>query len=140
MQLNQEDINSLSDYFIPALFQKKIDKKFEIRIFYINEKLFPMAIFSQNDQLTFIDYRNYNSDRQNRNVPFKLPNEIHNKIIQFVRNKKSNTGSIDLIYSVDDEYIFLEDNPMGQYDWVSKYCNYYIEREIFKQLTNGKNI
>ena len=45
-----------------------------------------------------------------------------------------NTGSIDLIYSLSNEYVFLEVNPQGQFDWLSKNCNYYIEKDIAELL------
>lgn len=41
-----------------------------------------------------------------------------------------NCGSIDMIYSPEGEYIFLEVNPVGQFQWLSKSCNYDIERQI----------
>jgi hypothetical protein len=47
-----------------------------------------------------------------------------------------NTGSIDLILTPNGEYFFLEINPMGQYDWLSKNCNYYIEKDIAEMLIN----
>lgn len=39
-----------------------------------------MAIFSQNDDQTKVDFRNYNINKPNRNVPFMLPNELESKI------------------------------------------------------------
>lgn len=77
--INENDINELSsnyEFIYPTLVQSKIEKKFEIRIFYIDEVFYSMAIFSQGDDKTKIDFRNYNEDMPNRNVPFKLPKEI----------------------------------------------------------------
>ena len=79
-----------------------------------------MAIFSQNDDKTKIDYRNYNDEIPNRCVPFILPEKVLDKIKQFVKISHHNTGSIDMIYSESEEYYFLEINPMGQFDWLSE--------------------
>jgi D-alanine-D-alanine ligase-like ATP-grasp enzyme len=49
---------------------------------------------------------------------------------------KLNTGSIDLIVNTTGEYIFLEVNPVGQFGMVSSPCNYYLEREIARFLSN----
>lgn len=49
-----------------------------------------------------------------------------------------NTGPIDLIRGLDDKYYFLEINPVGQYGFISKPCNYDIDYEIFNFLTNEK--
>jgi hypothetical protein len=41
---------------------------------------------------------------------------------------------VDLIYTPDGEYVFLEVNPMGQFHWLSENCNYYLEEFIANQL------
>lgn len=47
-----------------------------------------------------------------------------------------NTGSIDMIKNKNNEYIFLEVNPVGQFSMVSYPCNYYIEEKIASYLIN----
>jgi hypothetical protein len=54
-----------------------------------------MAIFSQNDKKTKIDFRNYNAIKPNRTVPFKLPIRIEEKIVKFMKLVDMNWGSID---------------------------------------------
>ena len=44
------------------------------------------------------------------------------------------SGSIDMIYSTDNIYYFLEVNPVGQFYQVSFPANYYLEKEIAKTL------
>jgi len=127
-------ITTLEDDFFPIFVQKKIDKKYEIRIFYYNGKLFPMAIFSQKDKKTAVDYRNYNTENPNKCVPVILPKEIQENLLKTLQDLNLNTCSIDFIVSKAGEYIFLEVNPMGQLDWVSKNCNYYIEKYIAEDL------
>lgn len=122
--------------FAPSLFQERIHKQYEIRIFFFMNKLYPMAILSQNDESTSLDYRNYNNLKPNRNVPVLLPSEVEKKIINFIKLSELNTGSIDVILNTDNQYVFLEVNPQGQFDWVSKNCNYYIEKDIAEYLIN----
>mgnify|MGYP000874440113 CR=1 FL=1 len=93
-----------------------------------------MAIFSQNNPKTQIDFRNYDYDKPNRLNPFKIPIEISNKIIKLMKKLKIICGSIDMIYTPKGEYVFLEVNPIGQFQWLSQNCNYYIEREIANHL------
>jgi glutathione synthase/RimK-type ligase-like ATP-grasp enzyme len=45
------------------------------------------------------------------------------------------TGSIDLIVDNDETYYFLEVNPVGQFGFISNWCNAIIEREIALELT-----
>ena len=137
--INLDMFDNLNDNFAPVFAQELIDKVFEIRVFIFEETLYSMAIFSQNNPKTKIDFRNYDDELPNRAVPFLLPNEISKNIIQFTKKIGLNTGSIDLIYSTKNEFIFLEINPMGQFDWVSKNCNYYIEKEIAIKLSSYEN-
>lgn len=128
-------IKRLPDYFFPTLFQKKIDKKYEIRSFLLKNKFWSMAIFSQSDKQTEVDYRKYNLERPNRMVSFNLPSNIEKKILKLFKILKFESGSIDFIVSTANEFFFLEINPIGQFGVLSKTCNYSIEKSIAKYLT-----
>ena len=123
-----------TDSFFPSLIQSKIQKKYELRIFYLDKKFYPMAIFSQRDNLTSVDFRNYNHDRPNRTVPFKLPDEIEQKLILLMEKLDLNCGSIDMVVTPNDDFVFLEVNPVGQFGMVSYPCNYGLERKIAEYL------
>ncbi|SDL47524.1 MULTISPECIES: ATP-grasp domain-containing protein [Chryseobacterium] len=133
--VSQDQIDNLNEAFATSLFQQYIGKKIEIRVFYFEGLFFSMAIFSQNDKKTEIDFRNYNYEKPNRNTPFKLPKEIENKLKKFIKIKKINSCSIDLIMTPRNEFVFLEINPQGQFEWVSAYCNYYIEKKIANHIS-----
>ena len=51
---------------------------------------------------------------------------------------KLESGSIDIIVDEQDDYYFLEVNPVGQFHFVSHICNYYIEKEIAQSLAIWK--
>ena len=58
--VNLEDIDGIKlDSTFPTLIQQGIDKKLEIRVFYLLGVCYSMAIFSQNDTSTTSDFRNY---------------------------------------------------------------------------------
>jgi len=133
-RITQNEIDNLSETFSSSLFQKEISKKFELRIFFIDKVFYPMAIFSQLDSQTEVDFRVYNRIRPNRNVPYRLPIKIEAKLIDLICQCNYNTGSIDMIVNKEHEYIFLEINPIGQYDMVSFPCNYYLHKKIAERL------
>lgn len=133
--IDESDIEELEETFFPSFFQEEIQKKYELRVFYLKGKCYSMAIFSQNDPQTRVDFKKYNDLNPNRTVPFNLPHKIEKKIDSFMKEEKLDTGSLDLIYSTSNEYYFLEVNPIGQFGMVSYPCNYYIERLIAKELT-----
>ncbi|CAL2085486.1 Putative pyruvate carboxylase [Tenacibaculum dicentrarchi] len=109
--ITQKMINQCSDFFIPMFLQEMIEKKYEIRVFMYKKTLYPMAIFSQNDKQTKVDYRNYNNTKPNRNVPIEITKELENKIFCLTKDLNLNTCSIDFIVTKSNEYVFLEVNP-----------------------------
>lgn len=123
-----------------SLFQKEIKKKVEIRTFYLKGKMFSMAIFSQADKQTSIDFRRYNRQMPNRNVPFKLPDNIQCRLVSLMEKLRLNSGSIDLILDEDLNYYFLEVNPVGQFGMVSQPCNYHLEELVALSLSGTPNI
>ncbi len=136
--ITPEIIDQMTDKFQATLFQQEIKKEIEVRSFYLKGKFYSMAIFSQNDNQTSTDFRVYNDDKPNRNVPFQLPKEIENKLNKLMQALKYESGSIDIIYGTDKKFYFLEINPIGQFSMVSFPCNYYLEKEIALQLINKK--
>lgn len=126
---------SSTDSFSPSLFQELIEKKYEIRIFYLDGHFYSMAIFSQNDNQTKTDFRRYNIIKPNRNVPFLLPKDIKEKIKKLMKRINLNCGSIDMIYSKQNKFVFLEVNPVGQFGMVSYPCNYNLEQKVAKFLS-----
>ena len=127
-------INDLPEYFFPSLVQEQIDKDFELRVFYLDGICYSMAIFSQVDTQTSIDYRNYNLNNPNRTVPFNLPSSINEKINKLMTLLKFNTGSLDFIVSKEGVFYFLEVNPVGQFNNLSVSCNYQLEKKIAQWL------
>lgn len=122
--------------FNPTLFQEYIEKKIEIRAFFLNGRFYASGIFSQLDEKTKIDFRNYNNDHPNRVNPIVLPSAIQTKLLKFMSRMNLMSGSIDLVYTPEGEFVFLEVNPIGQYAQVSEPCNYFLDREIAIFLKN----
>ena len=136
--VTKKDLNEMPDTFFPTLFQEAIEKKFELRIFFIRDEFYCSAIFSQSDEKTKIDFRNYNHVKPNRTPPFKLNNEDKSKLINLMRLLNMNSGSIDCIVNTQNELVFLEVNPIGQFAQVSHPCNYFLERKIADSLILNK--
>lgn len=132
--VDSEFIENLPETFFPSFFQKEIKKEFEIRVFFLDGDFYSMAIFSQRNSKTRLDFRNYDTESPNRFVPYKLPKNQCDKIEKLMAELELKTGSIDLVKSTDGEYYFLEINPVGQFGMVSIPCNYYLEKKIADYL------
>lgn len=127
--------NNKDVHIFPSQIQELIKKTVELRIFYLNGICYSAAIFSQKDKKTKSDFRNYNDEIPNKIVPYKIPEEINHKIGLFMSQMGLNTGSLDFILTPEGKYVFLEVNPVGQYEMISAPCNYYIDEIICNHLT-----
>nr|WP_295868185.1 grasp-with-spasm system ATP-grasp peptide maturase [uncultured Chitinophaga sp.] len=134
-----EDIEKLPDRFMPGLFVAYVEKKYELRVFFLNGTCYTMAILSQQDPQTRVDMRHYNYQKPNRNVPYQLPPAIGDQIRRLMEQLDLNTGSIDILVTPDDHFVFLEVNPVGQFGNMSAACNYQLEREVATYLTKISN-
>ncbi len=136
--LSDSILEKIPDQFSPSLVQEKIEKDFEIRTFVLGESYYSMAIFSQNNEKTAVDFRRYDRQKPNKTIPFTLPDTLTKKITKLLKRIGFNTCSIDIIKGKDGKYYFLEINPVGQFGMVSKPCNYNLEYNIFKYLTKDE--
>jgi ATP-GRASP peptide maturase of grasp-with-spasm system len=132
--IEEKFINDLPEMFMLSLFQAYIEKEIEIRAFVLDKEIYSMAIFSQGDAKTAVDFRKYNTMQPNRNVPYKLPEKIECQIIELMSRLDLITGSVDLIKNTSGDYTFLEVNPVGQFGMVSYPCNYNLEQKVAKFL------
>ena len=135
--MRKEDFRGKDVPLFPSVVMEIIEKKFEIRSFYLDGKFYSMAIFSQNNSQTAVDFRKYSDEKPNKNEPFKLPLEIEIKLDRLFRMHDLNCGSVDLIVDKDGNYVFLEINPVGQFQMTSLPCNYNLEQIIANYLAYG---
>lgn len=126
----------------PSLFQERLHKRYEIRSFYLNGRIDSMAMFSQHHEETSVDFRRYQYDAPTRSVPYLLPSSIADALDALMRALRLQTGSIDLVRTVDDRFVFLEVNPIGQFGMTSFPCNYFLEKRVatfLAELHHGTN-
>ncbi|MGS2762063.1 grasp-with-spasm system ATP-grasp peptide maturase [Sinomicrobium sp. M5D2P9] len=121
----------------PSMIMDVIRKKMEIRTFYLDDSFYSMAIMSQSSDQTKTDFRKYLESKPNKCEVYKLPEEIEQKLKRIFKRLTLNSGSVDLIVNQQDEYVFLEINPVGQYAMTSEPCNYNLDKEIAKYLIHG---
>jgi len=103
---------------VPCQFQEHIAKRYELRVTVIGEKAFAAKIHSQDDERTATDYREFSVE-----IPYEvamLPAEVEARCVAFVRSYGLEFGAIDLIVTPDDEFVFLENNPGGQFLFVEQ--------------------
>lgn len=123
--------------FLPCLFQERIEKKYELRITVVGRQIFASEIHSQNSQRTKDDWRRYDIE----NTPHKiheLPVKIKKSCLGLVEHYGLSFGAIDMIVTPQNEYVFLEINPNGQWLWIEHLTNLPISEAITNLLIKGK--
>jgi glutathione synthase/RimK-type ligase-like ATP-grasp enzyme len=103
---------------VPCLFQEYVPKALEIRVTVIGSELFAAEIHSQADERTSLDWRHYDVD-----IPYaeaKLPAEVADRCLALVKSYGLNFSSLDLILTPDGRYVFVENNPNGQFMFIEQ--------------------
>ena len=128
------DVEILPERFEYSLFQEAVQKKFELRIFFLDRKFYSTAVLSQFNEKSKVDLKAATSNEPNKVVPFLLPEDMSTKLLKLMDSLDLKSGSIDLIYTTDDKYLFLEVNPVGQFEQVSYPGNYNIFKKVAELL------
>jgi hypothetical protein len=141
--LSRNDIlMKIPDSFGYSLFQKLIKTKYEIRVFVFEEIVKAIAtvnkIEGSEKELTKSIENSFRKIK--RIVPYKISKELKRKIMLLMKQIDLKTGSIDFLMSENEELFFLEVNPVGQFDYVSYFGNYYLEKLIAEKLISKDEV
>jgi glutathione synthase/RimK-type ligase-like ATP-grasp enzyme len=104
-----------------------------VRVTVVGASVFTAAIHSQHDEATRDDCRR----KGLLNLPHRvhqLPDEEALRCCELVRRLGLQFGAIDLVYTPESRYVFLEINPNGQYGWVEERTGLSINRAIADAL------
>jgi glutathione synthase/RimK-type ligase-like ATP-grasp enzyme len=119
--------------FCPTLLQEYCDKRFELRITVVGDRVTAVKIDSQSDHRTATDWRASPKVPQCR---FDLPDNVQGFCKDFLSQQGLLYGAMDFIVTPDDEYIFLENNPWGNYLWQDAIDSVDITGDMVALLTN----
>lgn len=119
--------------YAPALLQQYVPKLVDVRAIVIGTKVFAAEIHSQDRNDSQHDWRHADAARL-RHESHKLPMEIESKCVTLVKTLGLVFGAVDLILTPNNEYIFLEINPNGQWAWIQQLCPHIPLRETLADL------
>lgn len=127
----------IGDKFNYSLLQHQIKKTFEVRTFVWDNKSYSAAIYSPPESTAQIDFRNdYDGIRI---TPYQLPKKVEAKLMILMKQLDLESGSVDFIVDKELNYYFLEVNPVGQFDFIDKHCNYNLAEIIAKTLIKNES-
>jgi glutathione synthase/RimK-type ligase-like ATP-grasp enzyme len=124
--------------YAPVVFQEEVPKKLELRVTVVAAKVFPAAIQSQKSRLLRHDWRHYDDFGESKYYSVHtLPDKIEGLCVRLVEALGLCFGAIDLILTPEDEYVFLEVNPNGQWLWIENFTGLPIGDAISDLLIQG---
>lgn len=116
--LSAEALDRLDDVkYAPVIFQEYIPATADLRVTIIGQQVFCIAVPIEQEHYAY-DYRmNLGSVRAE---PFRLPDTLKACLLQLMRSLHLVYGAIDLRYTPDGDYCFLEINPAGQWQFLEE--------------------
>ena len=136
------DFNEIKDNIegikiCPTLFQEYIEKTYELRINVIGDRIFALAMCSQDNELSQIDFRGLSPANMKQQL-VEIPDILKKQIKKFVKHQGLVFSAMDFIFTPNNEYIFLENNCNGQWQWVDQVANGKISDAMIDLLLISK--
>lgn len=123
--------------YCPVYLQEYVPKKIEIRITVVGEKVFSAAIDSQSNPVALDDWKRADY-KEIPHTPYDLPKSIEFLCVDLVQSLGLAFGAIDMIVTPQNEYVFIEINPNGQWLWIEEVTGQPISRALSDLLIAGK--
>ncbi|HWB36436.1 MAG TPA: hypothetical protein VHA75_10480 [Rugosimonospora sp.] len=116
-RVRPEHLDFLADVaYAPVLLQERIDKRLEIRVTVVGQRVLAASIDSQTSPVTRDDWRR--DVFLARHAVHALPDDVVERCLRVVRHFGLVFAAVDLILTPGGEYVFLELNPNGEWDWI----------------------
>lgn len=115
--------------------QNYIEKKYELRVTVCNHDVIACKIGSQHldEDKGRHDWRQ-GYDYGLKHEIVELPTLVNEFCVKFLKEMHLNFGCFDFIVTPDNEYVFLECNPNGQWLWIELETGYDISKVIARNL------
>lgn len=122
---------------VPGIFQEFIAKSFELRITIVGNHVFAARIESEYSTKTRVDWREdiYNTSLYSE---YTLESQFVSQILVLHKEFGLIYGAYDFIVDKNDNYFFLEVNPVGQWMWLEQALGFPISERIADALALGE--
>ena len=120
-------------HLCPTLIQEYCEKQFELRVTIIGASIFAVKLESQKNIETKVDWRS--NTYLNPHDTFELPEDIRQFCLSFMREQRLIYGAMDFIVTPGNDYVFLENNPFGNYQWLEEATNIDLTGELARLLS-----
>lgn len=120
-----------------TLFQEYIEKSYEVRVTIIDHEIFALAMYSQEHELSTVDFRGLSSARVRQEM-IEIPTKLKEQILNFTKHQGLVYSAMDFAVTPDNQYIFFENNCNGQWQWVDIAANGCLSDAMINLLIANK--
>jgi glutathione synthase/RimK-type ligase-like ATP-grasp enzyme len=117
----------------PCIIQEYVEKSVELRVTVVGSRMFACQIDSQRSELANIDWRRWDFSAD-LYTPFSLPEKIKVQLRCLMQRLGLTFGCVDMIVTPNNDYVFLEINPNGQWYWVETLTSLPIAEHLATML------
>jgi hypothetical protein len=117
----------------PAIYQRRVDKLYDVRVTVVGDEIFPCRIASQESETAQVDWRMAGHAALDHR-PYALDPSVANRCRALMRELGLQMAGIDLIVTPEGDTVFLEINAAGQWAWVEQATGLPIAAAIARRL------
>lgn len=131
--VSREDLAEIDSVrFAPSIFQKYVDKEFNLRVTVVGDKVFTAKI--EAEPLPGIPDWRACATEDLRHSEYSLPASVEQACIDLVRLLNLDFGAIDFVVDKEGNVFFLEINPNGQWAWLETILGLPISAALVDRL------
>ena len=118
--VKEEDLQDAESLrYCPMVFQEQIPKQWELRVVYVNGKVFVGALDASIYNTSKVDWRKPGVD-VGVWQHYELPEQVLRRLQIFMNKLGLLFGALDFIFTPSEDYVFLEVNPVGEWGMLEK--------------------
>jgi glutathione synthase/RimK-type ligase-like ATP-grasp enzyme len=117
----------------PAIYQRRVDKRYDVRVTVVGDEVFPCRIASQASEISQVDWRVAGHATLDHR-PYELDPSVAKRCRALARELGLEIAGIDLIVTPEGDTVFLEINATGQWAWVEQATGLPIAAAIARRL------
>ncbi len=119
--VRDEDLDDLDGLALcPMTFQEKVEKRLELRVTVVGERVFAASIDSQRNPNAKNDWRREGLALVDAWRHYELPRDVEARLLRYMDHFGLTYGAADFIVTPDDRHVFLECNPAGEWFWLQR--------------------
>jgi glutathione synthase/RimK-type ligase-like ATP-grasp enzyme len=121
----------------PCIVQELVAKRTEVRMTVVGRTLLVANIDSQSNPATLLDWREAGNEGLRYGPPEHPPEHVVDATMRLMDTLGIPFGTLDFILTEDDEWVFLEVNPNGQFMWLEEELGLPMTETMADLLTGG---